>query len=290
MSSSFREKMRIPLMLSPAMIVIIFLFLFGLILGFMQSLGYMPITNNYDLSLRAYTNILSQKSFLQSLGLTAWISISTTLLSSILAITFALTLRQNLWGKRVVNFIYQLNIPVPHMVGAIGILFLFSQSGLLSRFTYMIGLTETTADFPIFIYDKLGIGILLEYLWKTTAFTGVILIAVIQSLGEDYEDLARTLGANRLQRFLYVIFPLLMPGLLRSSILVFAFSFGNYEVPYLLGPKYPTALSVLAYEYYRDIDLNFRSEAMAVCMIIAVISTLLIFIYMRLSRKFIRSD
>jgi putative spermidine/putrescine transport system permease protein len=290
MSSSLREKIRIPLMLSPAMTVIILFFMGGLILGFLQSLGFMPFSTNSHISIDSYITIFKEKAFLQSLGLSVWIGLAATFFSSILAITCALTLRQTLWGKKVVSFIYQLNMPVPHIVGAIAILFLFSQSGLISRFSNLVGLTQEPSNFPILIYDKIGIGILLEFLWKEIAFTGVILLAIVQSLGEDYENLARTLGANRWQRFFYVILPLIMPGLLRASVLVFAFSFGNFEIPFLLGSKYPTALPVLAFRYYHDIDLGFRQEAMAVCMIIAVVSTILILIYIQLTRKFIRSD
>ena len=93
--------------------------------------------------------------------------------------------------------------------------------------------------------------------------TGLIVLAVLQSIGEDYEDLARTLGANSWQRFRYVILPLIMPGVLSSSVLVFAFTFGAFEIPYLLGQRFPSALPVLSYRAYTDVDLNSRPEAMA---------------------------
>ena len=79
--------------------------------------------------------------------------------------------------------------------------------------------------------------------------------------------------------------PLLRPAILSSSILVFAFTFGAFEVPLLLGARYPSALPVLAYRLYTDVDLNARPEAMAMSVIIAVIITVLIGFYMRLTRK-----
>ena len=250
----------------------------------------MPVIGQYEFSVDAYINVFNDPAFLRSLGLTCWIGFATTILSTVLAVICVLTLRQSLWGKKVATFIFQLNVPVPHIVGAIAVVFLFSQSGLLSRFTHLIGLTAAPADFPALVYDKYALGVIIEYLWKTTAFTGVILLAVIQSLGEDYENLARTLGANRLQRFWHVILPLIMPGVLRSSILVFAFAFGAFEIPFLLGQKYPPALPVLAYEYYHNVDLGFRSEAMAISIIIAVLTTVLILIYMKLTEAYVRSN
>ena len=290
MFDELRERLHVPMLLFPAMLVIIVLFMGGLIMGLMQSFGYLPMIGKTDFNLNGYINILTDEAFLLSLAVTSWIGFASTITATILAIITALVLRQSMRGKRVTTFIYQLNIPVPHIVGAIGIIFLFSQSGLLSRCTTQFGVTQAPADFPPMIYDKYSIGIIMEYVWKTMAFTGVILLAVLQGLGEDYEDVARTLGANGWQRLRYVIIPLLMPGILRSSILVFAFAFGAFEIPFLLGQRYPRALPVLSFEYYHDVDLGFRQEAMATSMIIAGLSTILILIYMKLTETYVRSD
>lgn len=290
MNAEWREKLRVPLMLAPAMAVIIVLFMGGLVMGLMQSFGYMPIIGRYEFSLNAYTKIFTDSGFLRSLALTAWIGFASTILATVVAILVSLVLRGPVPGKRIVAFILVLNIPIPHIVGAIGILFLFSQSGLIARFAHLAGFIDSPGQFPALIYDRLAIGIITEYLWKTIPFTAVIVLAVLQSIGEDYEDLARTLGANAWQRLRYVILPLIMPGVLRSSILVFAFTFGAFEIPFLLGQRYPSALPVLAYRSYHDVDLNQRPEAMAMSMIVALFITILILIYIRVSETVIRSD
>ena len=284
----WRERLRVPLMLSPALAVILILFMGGLVLGVMQSLGYMPIIGRNEITLDAYRKIFTREDFYRSLILTVWIGLASTVLSTILAIACALVLRQTFRGKRGVTFIFQLNIPIPHIVGAIGILFLFSQSGFLARMANAVQLINEPSDFPALVYDRYAIGIILEYVWKTTCFTGVIVLAVLQSIGEDYEDLARTLGANRWQRFRYVVLPLIMPGVLSSSILVFAFTFGAFEIPFLLGQRYPSALPVLAFRNYTDVDLNARPDAMAMSVFIAVMITVLIFIYMKVTRAYLR--
>ena len=102
--------------------------------------------------------------------------------------------------------------------------------------------------------------------------------------------MARNLGANRWQRFRYILWPLMLPGMLRSSILVFAFAFGTFEVPYLLGQTYPAVLPVLAYRNYHDVDLNARPEAMAMSMVITLIVVLLILVYMKLAEMFVRAE
>ena len=96
-------------------------------------------------------------------------------------------------------------------------LFLLSQSGLVSRLFADLGFIDVPSDFPVLVRDRLGIGIILAYLWKEVPFIALILIATLQSVGEDYEEAARTLGARPLQRFRRVTFPLMRPALVSSA-------------------------------------------------------------------------
>ena len=288
--SDRRESLRIGLLLLPALTVVGVLFLGGLGLGLLQSLDYMPLIGKTQPSLRPYVTLLTDPVFFRSLGLTVWVSAVSTVLSMVIATLCALALRRDFAGRRWVTFIFQLNIPVPHLVGAIAVMFLFAQSGLLARVAYWMGTIGEPADFPALIFDPYSMGIILEYLWKSVPFTGIVLLAVLYSTSEEYESVARTLGANRWQRFRYVLWPLMWPGMLRSSILVFAFTFGTFEVPYLLGQTYPTVLPVLAYRNYVDVDLNARPEAMAMSMVITAIATALILFYMRLTEVFVRAE
>ena len=81
-----------------------------------------------------------------------------------------------------------------------------------------------------------------------------------------------------------------MPNLFSASIIVFAFSFGAYEVPAILGVNYPQMLPVMAFEFFLNPDLNARSECMALSMIIALIVMILVVIYFRLTQSKIRKD
>jgi putative spermidine/putrescine transport system permease protein len=81
-----------------------------------------------------------------------------------------------------------------------------------------------------------------------------------------------------------------MPGVLRASIFVFAFTFGAVEIPLLLGQSFPSVMSVLAFKSYANPDLNARGEAMAMSMIITVMVGILIYLYMKLTRTYLRQD
>ena len=282
------DRVRIILLLAPALLVIVVLFFGGLAVGLMRSLSYMPVIGLNKPNLDAYLAIFSSREFYLSLLLSLHISITSTLISSVLAVASALLLRRSFLGKPTVSFLFQLNLTVPHLVGAIGILYLFSQSGIFSRLAYAGGLITKTSDFPALVFDPYAFGIILQYVWKEVPFIGVIVLANMQSVGEDFESVARSLGANRWQSFRYVDLPLIFPAVLSASAMVFAFTFGAYEIPAILGQSHPVALPLLAYRKYTDVDLAARPEAMAIAIAIAAISAAMIWLYMRVSRHSIR--
>jgi putative spermidine/putrescine transport system permease protein len=276
------------ILLAPAMVVILVLFAGGLALGLSQSLGYMPIIGAYGFSLQAYLQLLRSPGFVPSLLLTIFVSVVATGFAVVLAVATALTLRKRFVGKKIVSFLYQFPLTIPHLVVAVGMMMLISQSGLLSRAAFRIGLIGDSSQFPILVFDDLGIGIILVYIWKEVPFIGLIALAVLQTIGSDYEEQARTLGANSWQSFRHVLLPLMTPGIVPGSIIIFAYTFSSFEVPFLLGKSYPAMLSVLSYRLYVDVDLDARPQAMAMSILIALFVLILILVYRRLSQRFVR--
>jgi putative spermidine/putrescine transport system permease protein len=283
------DRLRIVLLLAPAMTVIVVLFFGGLATAVARSFNWMPVIGLTDPNLDAYRAVLTDPAFLRSFLLTFHIAFTSTLISAVIAIAAALLLRRTFAGRRAINFLFQLNLTVPHIVGAVGILYLFSQSGFFARMAYHIGLIARPGEFPALVYDPYAIGIILQYVWKEVPFIGVIVLAQMQALGTDYESVARSLGASRWQAFRHVLLPLILPGVLSASVIVFAFTFGAYEVPLLLGASHPQALPVLAYKTYTDVDLAARPEAMAMAVVIALLSALMIWGYLRLTRAMVRA-
>lgn len=284
------DRTRLILLLAPALVVLGGLFLTGLGLTLLRSLHYAPTLGQTRPDLSAYAAILASPGFLKSLALSLWIATASTLIAAALALAAALLLRQTFPGRALISFLVQLNLTIPHIVGAIGLLYLVSQSGSFARLAHAAGLISGPQDFPALTHDPYAIGIILLYVWKELPFITLILLANLQTLGEDHEAIARSLGATRWQSFRHVLLPMLMPGLAAASALVFAFAFGAYEVPLVLGQHAPKALPVLAWQAWTDTDLATRPEAMAMAVIIAVIGLGLLLLYARLLRIGARND
>lgn len=275
-------------MLASALTVVVVLFGGGMLVGLGQSLGYFPVIGLTDWTLAHYASVLGDPGFLASLWLTFRIAFVSTALSAIIAIGIALVLRGPFSGSKLTKFIYQIPLPVPHLVAASGIVLLITQSGIFARIGAAVGVIDRPADFPALVFDEAGIAIILTFLWKEIPFIGLVVLAVLQSVGPQYEEIAQTLGAGPWQRFTHVLLPLIMPGVASTSIIVFAFTFANYEIPLLLGVRSPTTLPVLAFRIYQDPNLALRPEAMAMSIVLAFVAVLLLIGYRRLTRYALR--
>jgi len=143
--------MRLPpwLGLLPALLTIAALFGGGLLLALAQSLGYWPALGRAVLSLDAYRAVLAEP----SLTFTTWLAAVSTLASLIVGLFAALALNDSVLGQGVTRYLAQLNLPVPHAVGAVMVLLLFTQSGWFARLGTSLGWIDRPADFPILTHD-----------------------------------------------------------------------------------------------------------------------------------------
>lgn len=271
---------RLFILLGPALCIIFLLFGGGLALGLLQALSYVPLqdfspitssTTFTNISLQHFIHVLQDPDFTKSLILTLYISITSTLIAAVVSVILALALMRWAADGRTVNFILQIPLTVPHLVIAISVILLLAPAGMFSRFLSTLSIIQGPSEFPLLVNDSWGIGILTVYIWKEIPFITFMLLAVLKNMGTELLEAGATLNASKFQRFAHIILPIIAPSLGAACLIVFAFTFGAFEVPFLLGRTYPLALSVWAYKNYSDVDLLARPEGIAIGLIIAMI-------------------
>lgn len=261
-------------LLGPALILVLLLFGGGLILGLFQALGYNAAGGVKSITFEHFMAIFTDPDFSGSISLTLYISVTSTILAASISIALALAITSWASKSRMINFILEIPLTVPHLVIAVAILLLLSPAGIFSRFFSFLGLLSSSSAFPLLTNDDYGIGIIVVYVWKEVPFITFMLLSVLTNLGPELNEAGATLRASRFQRFRYITLPIIGPSLGAACLIVFAFTFGAFEVPYLLGKTYPISLPVWAYKNYSDIDLLARPEGIAIGLIIAAIVTL----------------
>ena len=277
-------------MLAPVMFIILGIFTMGLALGFFQSLGYFPAVGLKEFTLRYYKEVLTDTGFLDSLKFTLYTSFVSSTLALIIGVLLAYSIFQSKSRKGVLYTIYKLPVIVPHSIAALLVFNVLTQSGILARVLFYLGIISEQTQFPSLIFDQNGIGIIISYLWKGIPFIAMTVYTVLSNINDKLTDAALNLGANRRQVFWKILLPLLMPSILSSYIIIFAFSFGAFEIPYLLGPTSPKLLPVKAYIEYINPDLSHRPYSMVINMVLASYSLILVWFYSKTFKLFSKFD
>ena len=242
-----------------------------------QSLGVIPAFGLTEVTLENYQAIFQKNTFVSSLMVSLRISFLSSVLSCILGVILVACMVKLKTKKDWVLYLVRLPILVPHGVVALFCILIFSQTGLFARILFNLGL-----------YTKGYWGVILSYLWKEIPFIAYFTYALMKSISNTLGEASRNLGASPLKAFFHVELPLSLPAILKSFLIIFIFSFGGYELPFLLGATVPKALPIEAHQAYYHPDLLLRPQAMAmygVILLFSVIITLCYYLVMRVILK-----
>lgn len=257
-------------------------FVYSLLNGLVQSFGILPAAGLTKFTLLYYKEVFSRQDMMSSLLLSIYIS----LVSSLIAVILGIFISSVALGAGIVKkrsfLLLKLPIILPHTVSALLILTIFSQSGILSRLCYQFGIIHGQEQFISLVFDSGSIGIILAYLWKETPFVILMVVTIMANIDSSLGEAATNLGATKLKVFFNITLPLCLPTAFTSFIIVFAYSFGAFEIPFLLGTTAPKALPVLTYIEYTYPDLAHRPYAMVLNSIMMGISMLLTYVYYKI--------
>jgi len=272
------------LLVAPFVLIMCFIFLGGIFNAAVQSLGYVPVFGMNELTLNYYRQVLGDSRFLISLGNTFSIAITSSLISVAMGTIIAFAINRIKPEPRLSSILYKAPIVLPHLVVVILVFYIFSQTGILSRFLFAMGVIDSPNRFPLLIYDKFSIGVMLVYLYKQIPFVSLTVFTVLKNIDKKYMQIAENLGARNWYTITRVTLPLLAPSILSAFLICFAFGFGAFEVPFILGSPSRLTLPVLAYYEHRSPTLASTPAAMVTNMVITFISLTLILLYTLLFR------
>ncbi|MBV1889341.1 MAG: ABC transporter permease subunit, partial [Proteobacteria bacterium] len=213
-------------------------------------------------------------------------ALAPTLIGAVLSVALALLMAKRFKAKTVAQFIYKIPMVVPYLVGVSLVIVLFANGGVIARVLFAIGAISSPADFPRLLQTSNGIGIMLVYLWKQVPFMTLVIYSNLLVLGRQDEESATLLGASRYQIFRFITLPKLLPAMVTATLIVFAFNFGSFEVPFILGAGYPNTLPVEAWRLFDSPDYANRPAAMAIVTIIVFMSMMCLFTALYCFRQF----
>lgn len=193
-------------------------------------------------------------------GLTAVIGVALGYLFA-----YALT-RTDILGKRLFGVVAILPIISPPFVGALSIILLLGQNGLITR--QLLGIR----DFPIYGLP----GLLLAQVLTFFPVAYLTLRGVLESMSPTLEDAAMDLGAARWQVFRRVTLPLSVPGIASALLILFIESIADFGNPLILGGSGFPVLSVQVYLQVTGMFDLAGGAALAVILLVPSVTAFLV--------------
>jgi iron(III) transport system permease protein len=146
-----------------------------------------------------------------------------------LPLAFLLT-RFEFRGRRTLSAIATLPAALPPLVGVVAFLFLYGESGVITRVIQnVLGLERAPWPFT-------GIpAIIFVHAYTMYVYVFLLVSAGLERVDTTLNDAAAGLGAGAFRRLRRVTLPLLTPAIAGSMLLVFMSALGSFSAPYVIG-------------------------------------------------------
>jgi len=167
----------------------------------------------------------------EALTTTLFISLVSVVASLLIGVPLAFLLgRFEFPGRRILRAVAILPAALPPLVGVIAFLFLYGESGLVTRgIQRLLGMQEAP-------WRLTGVwAIIFVHAYTMYVYVFLFVSAGLERFDTTLDEAAAGLGASSWQRLRRVTLPLLMPSIAGSMLLVFMTSLGSFSAPYVFG-------------------------------------------------------
>jgi len=243
-----------------------------LALGFSALYGLGLIgTPSRGLTLAHWQAVLTDRGFWIALGFSLGLTVATLTLCMVSALAVVLLLAEQLRRPPLGTLIY-LPLAVPGVVAALVSYQVLGDGGLLARITHALGWISQPSEFPSLVFDRHGVGILLTHWAMVTPFFVILLDRLMDHERiPAFRQLARALGATEWAALRRVILPLLSRGALPLCTVYGVVLLAAFEVPLLIGARFPNMISVEIHERIGQFDLALRPQGFVMATLYLVI-------------------
>jgi sulfate transport system permease protein len=210
----------------------------------------------------AFFTAVTAPSAVDSFRVTLTISAFATVINSVFGLLVAWVLvRDDFFGKRIVDTLIDLPFALPTIVASVVLLALYGP----------------TSPVGVHIqHTPYGVGVAL--LFVTLPFVVRSVQPVLLEVDREAEEAAASLGAGSWTIFAKIVLPALMPALLTGAGLAFARAIGEFGSVVLIGGAVPGETEVSSQWIRTLIEHDDRTGAAAVSVVLLAISFLVLFV------------
>lgn len=251
-----KDKLKFWFFLTPALVCFLIIVIIPTIVGFFYSLtDWDGMNSSYNfVGLNNFVDIFARdKNFLNSLKFTVGVTFFSVIFTNLVGLILAIIVTKKFKGNRLLRNVFFM----PNLIG-----------GLLLGFTWKFIFTEIFSGVSKltgfnFLNEWLGttktgfFGLIIINVWQLSGYVMIIYIVQLQQIPFSAKESAQIDGANKVQTFFKVTFPLIMPAFTIGVFLSIANSFKMFDQNLSLTNGVPyRSTEMLALNIYNTAFIN----------------------------------
>lgn len=164
--------------------------------------------------------------------------------------------------KKTISVLCTIPLIVPTFISAYSFIIMFGRSGWVTYLYNQLGGEGMLLD-P---YSLTGIIVVQVFFFFPYALWPMV--AAFKVSDVSLEEASQNMGSKNWFTFLFITFPLAIPGMLSSALLIFTVSFSDFGTPIILAPS---DLNLIVVEAYREIAGFFNWGGAAILTVVMII-------------------
>ena len=249
--------MRLAVLLLPSvaylLVMFVFPFAYGVLLSLTPGAGALSLANYLAFFLDPWQA--------RTIWVTASIAVPNTVVTVLLALIVAYSMRRGIRGERTITAALVLPIALGTVLVAEGINGFYGPKGWLNQALVGLGVPEL----PRLTHNYTGVMIALFV--QHFPFCFLMLLGYISGIDPALEASARVLGAGAWAVFRRVMWPLIAPGVAIAGALVFVMNFGVFPSAVLVGQPAGATRTIAIAAYQQAFEHSDMSMASAIAVV-----------------------
>ncbi|UOR11582.1 carbohydrate ABC transporter permease [Halobacillus amylolyticus] len=203
-------------------LVVVIPFIYGFIFSFTDWNG---LTATKFLGFEHYINLFQEDEFMSSIWFTVKFAVVTVILLNIMGLGLALLVTRNIKTNNLLRTVFFM----PNLIGGLilGFIWQFIFVSVFDDIGTMFGIENLQGWLSTTSTGFWGLVILTA--WQMAGYIMIIYIAYLENIPKDLIEAAKIDGANGLQRFKSITFPLVAPAFTVSMFLTLSMAFKIYD-------------------------------------------------------------
>ncbi len=245
----------------------------GFTLLYLSLIVLIPLSATFirtaELTWSEFWAVVTTPRVMASYRLTFGASFIAAIINAIFGLLVAwILVRYQFTGKKIIDALIDLPFALPTAVAGITLTALYAGNGWFGQFLEPLGIKVA--------YTPIGVFVALTFIGLP--FVVRTVQPVLEDIETELEEAAAMLGASRLQTFVRIIFPTILPALMTGFALAFARAIGEYGSVIFIAGNMPMVSEITPLLIITKLEQYDYAGATAIAVVMLVTSFVLLLI------------